>query len=295
MASLPTQSPLVESFFDPATFTVTHLLADPASGRAALIDPVLDYDPKSGRTATKSAQLVLDRVRERGLQVDWLLETHAHADHLSAAPWLKEQLGGHAKIAIGAGIGGVQQRFADILHAEDLSGDGREFDHLFQGGERFTVGGLQIEVLHTPGHTPACISYHLPAERIVFVGDTLFMPDYGTARADFPGGDARELYRSIQRLLALPTETQIYLCHDYPPAHRGPQWLTTVAEQRKFNLHVHEGVDEEAYVAMRTARDQTLAAPVLIWPSLQVNLRAGHLPPPESNGRIYLKTPLNVL
>lgn len=294
MASTLTQSPLVESFFDPATFTVTHLLADPASGRAAIIDPVLDYDPKSGRTSTHSAQAVLNRVRERGLQVDWLLETHAHADHLSAAPWLKEQLGS-GRIAIGAGIGGVQQRFADILHAEDLSGNGGEFDHLFQGGERFTVGSLAVEVLHTPGHTPACVSYHLPEPQIVFVGDTLFMPDYGTARADFPGGDARELYRSIQRLLALPADTQIYLCHDYPPAHRGPQWLTTVAEQRKFNLHVHEGVDEEAYVAMRTVRDKTLSAPVLIWPSLQVNLRAGHLPPAESNGRIYLKTPLNVL
>lgn len=285
---------LVESFFDPATFTVTHLLADLGQGRAAIIDPVLDYDPKSGRTSTRSAEAVLARVRERGLQVDWLLETHAHADHLSAAPWLQQQLG-QGRIAIGAGIGGVQQRFADILHAEDLSGEGREFDTLFQDGERFQVGSLQVEVMHTPGHTPACISYHLPEQKIVFVGDTLFMPDYGTARADFPGGDARTLYRSIQRLLALPPDTQIYLCHDYPPAHRGPQWQSTVAEQRQLNLHVHEGIDEQTFVALREARDKTLSAPVLIWPSLQVNLRAGHLPPPESNGRIYLKTPLNVL
>ncbi len=294
MASADSKN-LVESFFDPATFTVTHLLVDPGTGRAAIIDPVLDYDPKSGRTSTKSAEIVLARVRERGLQVDWLLETHAHADHLSAAPWLKEQLGGNALIAIGDGIGGVQRRFADILHAEDISGDGREFDKLFHDGDRFAIGGLQVEVLHTPGHTPACISYHLPEQHIVFVGDTLFMPDYGTARADFPGGDARTLYRSIQRLLALPAETQIYLCHDYPPAHRGPEWLTTVAEQRKLNLHVHEGIDEETFVQLRTSRDKTLAAPVLIWPSLQVNLRAGHLPPAESNGRIYLKTPLNAI
>jgi glyoxylase-like metal-dependent hydrolase (beta-lactamase superfamily II) len=291
---MSSQTALVESFFDPATFTVTHLLADPATGRAAIVDPVLDYDPKSGRTSTGSAEAVLARVRERGLQVEWLLETHAHADHLSAAPWLKAQLGG-GRIAIGAGIGEVQQRFADILHAEDLSGDGREFDTLFRDGDRFRIGALEVEVLHTPGHTPACISYHLPGARIAFVGDTLFMPDYGTARADFPGGDARQLYRSIQRLLALPPETELYLCHDYPPAHRGPQWRSSVAEQRKFNLHCHEGVDEEAYVALRTARDKTLSAPVLIWPSLQVNLRAGHLPPPESNGRVYLKTPLNVL
>lgn len=294
MAS-PDPKSLVESFFDPATFTVTHLLADPQTGRAAIIDPVLDYDPKSGRTSTKSAEAVLARVRERGLQVDWLLETHAHADHLSAAPWMKAQLGGQALIAIGDGIGGVQQRFADILHAEDLSGDGREFDRLFHDGDRFAIGELQVEVLHTPGHTPACVSYHLAAEQLVFVGDTLFMPDYGTARADFPGGDARTLYRSIQRLLALPGDTQIYLCHDYPPAHRGPEWRTTVAEQRQLNLHVHEGIDEETFVQLRSSRDKTLAAPVLIWPSLQVNLRAGHLPPPESNGRIYLKTPLNVL
>ena len=293
MAS-PDSNPLVESFFDPATFTVTHLLADPASGRAAIIDPVLDYDPKSGRSATKSADAVLARVRERGLQVDWLLETHAHADHLSAAPYLQQQLG-QGRIAIGAGIGGVQQRFADLLHAPDLSGHGREFDALFDDGARFRVGTLDVEVLHTPGHTPACVSYHLPQQRIAFIGDTLFMPDYGSARADFPGGDARTLYRSIQRLLALPPETTLYLCHDYPPAHRGPEWQSTVAEQRQLNLHVHEGIDEQTFVALRSARDKTLAAPQLLWPSLQVNLRAGHLPPPESNGRIYLKTPLNAI
>lgn len=285
--------PLVESFFDPATFTVTHLLACPQTGRAAVIDPVLDYDPKSGRSATKSAQAVLERIRARGLQVDWLLETHAHADHLSAAPWLQQQLGG--VIAIGAGIGTVQRHFADLLHAEDLSGEGREFDRLFHDGERFRVGAMEVEVLHTPGHTPACISYHLATEQIAFIGDTLFMPDYGTARADFPGGDAHQLYRSIQRLLALPPQTTLYLCHDYPPAHRGPQWASTVAEQRLLNLHCHEGISEAAFVQLRTARDKTLSAPQLLWPSLQVNLRAGHLPPAESNGRIYLKTPLNAI
>jgi glyoxylase-like metal-dependent hydrolase (beta-lactamase superfamily II) len=283
--------PHIESFFDPATFTVSHVLACPVTRRAALIDPVLDYDPKSGRTATHSAEKLLAVVQSQGLQVDWLLETHAHADHLSAAPWLQQRVGG--RIGIGAGIGGVQQRFARLLDAPDLSGSGQEFDQLFAGGEHFQLGELDIEVMATPGHTPACVSYRVGQH--VFVGDTLFMPDYGSARADFPGGNARELYRSIQKLLALPPDTQLHLCHDYPPASRAPAWTCTVAEQRAHNVQVHEGVDEASYVAMREARDATLAAPVLLWPSLQVNLRAGHFPPANSEGLVHLKTPINVL
>jgi len=283
--------PHIESFFDPATFTVSHVLACPVTRRAALIDPVLDYDPKSGRTATHSAEKLLAVVQAQGLQVEWLLETHAHADHLSAAPWLQQRVGG--RIGIGAGIGGVQQRFARLLDAPDLSGSGQEFDQLFADGEHFQLGELDIEVMATPGHTPACVSYRVGQH--VFVGDTLFMPDYGSARADFPGGNARELYRSIQKLLALPPDTQLHLCHDYPPASRAPAWTCTVAEQRAHNVQVHEGVDEASYVAMREARDATLAAPVLLWPSLQVNLRAGHFPPANSEGLVHLKTPINVL
>ncbi|MFN7693379.1 MAG: MBL fold metallo-hydrolase [Burkholderiales bacterium] len=283
--------PHIESFFDPATFTVSHVLACPVTRRAALIDPVLDYDPKSGRTATHNAEKLLAVVQAQGLQVEWLLETHAHADHLSAAPWLQQRVGG--RIGIGAGIGGVQQRFARLLDAPDLSGSGQEFDQLFADGEHFQLGELDIEVMATPGHTPACVSYRVGQH--VFVGDTLFMPDYGSARADFPGGNARELYRSIQKLLALPPDTQLHLCHDYPPASRAPAWTCTVAEQRAHNVQVHEGVDEASYVAMREARDATLAAPVLLWPSLQVNLRAGHFPPANSEGLVHLKTPINVL
>jgi glyoxylase-like metal-dependent hydrolase (beta-lactamase superfamily II) len=283
--------PHIESFFDPATFTVSHVLVCPVTRRAALIDPVLDYDPKSGRTSTHSAEKLLAVVQAQGLTVDWLLETHAHADHLSSALWLQQQLGG--RIGIGAGIGGVQQRFARLLDAPDLSGSGQEFDHLFVDGEHFSLGELDIEVLATPGHTPACVSFRVGQH--VFVGDTLFMPDYGSARADFPGGDARQLYRSIQKLLALPLDTQLHLCHDYPPATRAPAWTCTVAEQRAHNVQVHEGVDEASYVAMREARDATLSAPVLLWPSLQVNLRAGHFPPANSDGLVHLKTPINVL
>ncbi len=283
--------PHIESFFDPATSTVSHLLACPVTRRAALIDPVLDYDPKSGRTSTQSAEKLLAAVQAQGLTVDWLLETHAHADHLSSAPWLQQRLGG--RIGIGAGIGGVQQRFARLLDAPDLSGSGQEFNHLFVDGEHFSLGELNIEVLATPGHTPACVSFRVGQH--VFVGDTLFMPDYGSARADFPGGDARELYRSIQKLLALPPDTQLHLCHDYPPSTRAPAWTSTVAEQRAHNVQVHEGVDEASYVAMREARDATLSAPVLLWPSLQVNLRAGHFPPANGEGLVHLKTPINVL
>lgn len=290
MSTLVSQ-PHIESFFDPATATVTHLLGCPVTRRAAVIDPVLDYDPKSGRTATHSAQVVLDAIERGGWQVDWLLETHAHADHLSGAPWLQQRVGG--RIGIGDDIGGVQRHFAPLLGMNDVSGEGREFDHLFHDGDTFQVGELTLSVMHTPGHTPACISYHLPGH--VFVGDTLFMPDYGSARCDFPGGDAHQLYRSSRRLFALPPETQMHLCHDYPPAGRAPAWTCTVADQRAHNIHLHDGVSEAEFVALRSARDATLGAPVLLWPSLQVNLRAGHLPPPEANGQRYMKTPIDAL
>ena len=289
--STPVSQPHIESFFDPATATVTHLLGCPITRRAAVIDPVLDYDPKSGRTATHSAQVVLDAIQRGGWQVDWLLETHAHADHLSGAPWLQERVGG--RIGIGDDIGGVQRHFAPLLGMNDVSGEGREFDHLFHDGDTFQVGELTLSVMHTPGHTPACVSYHLPGH--VFVGDTLFMPDYGSARCDFPGGNAHQLYQSSRRLFALPPETQMHLCHDYPPAGRAPAWTCTVADQRARNIHLHDGVSEAEFVALRSARDATLGAPVLLWPSLQVNLRAGHLPPPEANGQRYMKTPLDAL
>lgn len=288
-----TPAPLLESFYDPATCTVSHLLACPRTRRAAVIDPVLDYQAAAGRIRTHSAERLVERVQALGLQVDWLLETHAHADHLSAAYHLQQRLGG--RIGIGAGIAGLQRHFGPLLNATDLSGSGQEFDTLFAEGDVVPVGELNLQVLHTPGHTPACLSYYLPgAPGCVFVGDTLFMPDYGSARADFPGGDAQQLYRSIQRLLALPPDTRLLLCHDYPPGERAPAFSTSVAAQRAANVHVHEGVDEAAFVAMRQARDAGLAVPALLWPSLQVNLRAGRLPPPEANGIAYLKTPLNL-
>jgi glyoxylase-like metal-dependent hydrolase (beta-lactamase superfamily II) len=284
-------NPQVHGIFDPATWTVTYVVYEKPGSACAIIDSVLDYDPKSGRTSHKSADKVIEFVKANNLKVEWIMETHAHADHLSAAPWLQQRVGG--RIGIGAGIGGVQQRFARLLDAPDLSGSGQEFDQLFAGGEHFQLGELDIEVMATPGHTPACVSYRVGQH--VFVGDTLFMPDYGSARADFPGGNARELYRSIQKLLALPPDTQLHLCHDYPPASRAPAWTCTVAEQRAHNVQVHEGVDEASYVAMREARDATLAAPVLLWPSLQVNLRAGRFPPANSEGLVHLKTPINAL
>lgn len=283
--------PRIQSFFDPDTWTVTHVVSCPVTRKAAVIDSVLDYDPKSGRTSTHSAQKVLDHVQSNGLTVDWLLETHAHADHLSAAPWLKERLGG--RIGIGEHIRTVQKVFSGIFNAKDINADGRQFDHLFRDGETFQVGEIEFRVMHTPGHTPACLAY--VTEGHAFVGDTLFMPDYGTARCDFPGGDAATLYRSIRRLLSLPGDTQLHMCHDYQPGGREPRWVTTVAEQRASNIHVHDGVTEAEFVAMRTARDKTLAMPVLILPSVQVNARAGHFPPPEDNGVSYLKIPLNAL
>ena len=281
----------IRSFFDPATYTVTHVVSDPATKRAAIIDSVLDYDPKSGRTATRTADAVIAHVREAGLTVDWHLETHAHADHLSAAPYLKAQLGG--RIAIGEHIRDVQRVFKGLFNAADLRTDGGEFDHLFQDGETFAIGQLQARVLHTPGHTPACVSYVVG--RDAFVGDTLFMPDYGTARCDFPGGDARVLYQSIRKLLALGDDLRLHLCHDYMPGGREVRWETTAGEERQGNVHVREGVTEDEFVQMRTARDRTLDMPMLMLPAVQVNARAGRLPPAEDNGIAYLKIPLNAL
>jgi glyoxylase-like metal-dependent hydrolase (beta-lactamase superfamily II) len=288
-------TPLIRGFFDPATFTVTHVVADPATKRAAIVDPVLDYDAASGCTSTASADAVIAHVREQGYTVDWLLETHAHADHLSAAPYLKKQLGG--TVAIGAKIGAVQKVFRTLFHDDGIPTDGTPFERLFEDGERFSIGSLPVRVMHTPGHTPACVSYVVEGDAglDVFLGDTLFMPDYGSARCDFPGGNARELFASVRALLALPPDTRLHLCHDYPPAERAPAWVTTVAEQRAKNIHLHDGIDEESFVAMRTARDRTLRKPALLLPSIQVNVRAGELPAPEANGVRYLKIPLNAV
>lgn len=281
--------PRVHAQFDEATHTVSYVVWDPATRRAAIIDPVLDYDHRTGRVSHRSADDLLGFVADQGLSVDWVLETHAHADHLSAAPYLKEKTG--APIGIGARITEVQRTFAPVFGLDDVSGDGREFDRLFRDGETIAIGGLQVEVMHTPGHTPACVSYRIG--EAVFVGDTLFMPDYGTARADFPGGDARTLYRSIHRLLALPDATRLYLCHDYKaPGRDHFAWETTVGEEKTRNIHVGGGVDEASFVAMREARDATLAAPVLLLPSLQVNIRAGRLPDPDRDGRRFLRIPL---
>lgn len=281
--------PRVHAQFDEATHTVSYVVWDPATCRAAIIDPVLDYDHRTGRVSHRSADDLLGFVADQGLSVDWVLETHAHADHLSAAPYLKEKTG--APIGIGARITEVQRTFAPVFGLDDVSGDGREFDRLFRDGETIALGGLQVQVMHTPGHTPACVSYRIG--EAVFVGDTLFMPDYGTARADFPGGDARTLYRSIHRLLALPDATRLYLCHDYKaPGRDHFAWETTVGEEKTHNIHVGGGVDEASFVAMREARDSTLAAPVLLLPSLQVNIRAGRLPDPDRDGRRFLRIPL---
>lgn len=282
----------VQAFFDAATWTVTYVVYERAGGACAIVDPVLDYDPKSGRTATASAQRVADFVREHQLQVEWILETHAHADHLSAAPWLRQQLGG--RVAIGAQITTVQGVFKKVFNLEPgFRLDGSQFDHLFRDGEEFRVGALAGRALHVPGHTPADMAYRIGDA--VFVGDTLFMPDVGSARCDFPGGNARTLYRSMRRILDLPDETRLFMCHDYPPAGRRPQWETTVSAQRAGNIHARDGVNEEQFVQMREARDRTLDMPTLILPSVQVNIRAGELPPPEANGTSYLKIPLNAL
>ncbi len=279
----------IQAFFDEATFTVTYLVGDPGTRKAAVIDPVLDYDPASGKVSTGSIDAVLAAARAGGWIITHVLETHAHADHLSAAPRIKAATG--AKVGIGEHIGAVQGIFAKLFNAPDVSSTGAEFDLLFKDGECFKVGELEFEVLHTPGHTPACVSYK--QGDAVFIGDTLFMPDYGTARADFPGGDAATLYRSIQRILSLPGETRLYMCHDYKaPGRDNYAWETTVAEERASNVHVHEGVSEAEFVAMRQERDKGLAAPRLLLPSVQVNIRAGHLPLAEDNGTRYLKIPL---
>ncbi|CAN5901666.1 MBL fold metallo-hydrolase [soil metagenome] len=284
-------NPDIDAFFDEATFTVTYLMSDPATRRAAVVDPVRDYDPKSGKASTTSADRLLDRIQERGLAVDWILETHAHADHLTAAPYLSARTG--AKVVIGEHIREVQKIFKKVFNAADVSEDGREFDRLVRDGERLMLGSLEIEVLHLPGHTPADVAYRIGGT--VFVGDTLFMPDYGTARTDFPGGDAATLYRSIRRLLSLPGETRLFMCHDYKaPGRDHYAWETTVADQRAHNIHVHDGVAEGPFVALRQQRDAVLAAPVLLLPSVQVNIRAGNPPPPEANGVSYLKIPVRL-
>lgn len=285
-------APKVRAFFHEPTFTVSYLVWDPASKRGAIIDSALDFDPKSGRTGTHSAQAILDAAAQEGVSVDWLLETHAHADHLSAAPFLKQATG--APIVIGEHISAVQKVFKDVFNLAYVTADGRPFDKLVKDGETLKLGELEIEVLHTPGHTPACVTYRVADA--VFVGDTLFMPDYGTARADFPGGDARTLYRSIQKLLALPESTRVFLCHDYKaPGRDAYAWETTIGEERAKNVHLANGVTEDAFVAMREARDKTLDMPVLILPSIQVNIQAGELPPPEANGVRYLKLPIDAL
>ncbi|MGD9600920.1 MAG: MBL fold metallo-hydrolase [Gammaproteobacteria bacterium] len=282
----------VNAFFDKATSTFTYVVHDGDGGTAAIVDPVLDYDHKSGRTRTHSNDAVIAYVRAHNLKVAWILETHAHADHLTGADQLKQTLGG--KVGIGRRIDVVQNTFKGLFNLEpSLAVDGSQFDHLFVDGETFKVGTLQGKVFAVPGHTPACVAYLI--EDMLFVGDTIFMPDVGSARCDFPGGDARTLYASIRRLLELPPGTRIMVCHDYPPAGREPRYETSVAEERAHNIHLHDGISEEAFVQMRTARDKTLDMPLLIIPSIQVNIRAGRMPPPESNGKSYLKIPIDAL
>jgi glyoxylase-like metal-dependent hydrolase (beta-lactamase superfamily II) len=283
---------MLKSYFDPATNTVTYLVWDPETRAAAIIDPVLDFDPNAGRLTTGSSDAVLADAAANRLRIDWILDTHAHADHLSGADYLRRLTG--AKLGIGAQITKVQKAFTPLFGATADSPDGHVFDMLLNEGDTLPLGTLEIRVLHTPGHTPACVTYLI--DDMAFVGDTLFMPDYGTARADFPGGDARALYRSIRKILALPPETRIFVGHDYLPKDRDTfVWETTVADERARNVHVHDGITEDAFVEMREARDKTLAAPRLILPSLQVNIRAGALPPAESDGKVYLKLPVNAL
>lgn len=285
--------PQIASFFDEPTNTASHIVRDPTAQRCAIIDSVLEYEAASGRTATAAADRVIAYVRESGLEVQWILETHVHADHLSAAPYIKERLGG--ALGIGEHIRTVQDIFGKVFNAgTEFQRDGSQFDHLFIDGERFAIGGLEAIALHTPGHTPGCMTYLVGDA--AFVGDTLFMPDYGTARADFPGGDARTLYRSAKRVLSLPDETRLFLCHDYKAAGRTEYvWETTVADERRGNVHIHDGVGEDEFVAMRTARDAQLSMPKLILPSVQINMRAGEFPPVETDGHSYLKIPLNKL
>jgi glyoxylase-like metal-dependent hydrolase (beta-lactamase superfamily II) len=291
--SSESQRPLVTAFFDEATNTVSYVVSDPATAHCAIIDSVLDYDAASGRTSKASADAIIAHVRSNALTVDWLLETHVHADHLSAAPYLAQQLGGD--LAIGENITVVQGVFGKLFNAgSEFARDGSQFQHLFKDGEQFQVGSITAQAIHTPGHTPACMTYVIGDA--AFVGDTLFMPDYGTARCDFPGGDARTLYRSINKIFALPPQTRMFMCHDYrPPGRTEYRWETTVAEQRDHNVHVGHGIDEDSFVQLREQRDRQLAMPKLILPSVQVNMRAGNMPPPEENGQRYLKIPLDVL
>ncbi len=285
----------VEGFFDASTNTVSYLVLDEATNHCALIDSVLDYDHKSGRTATTSADQLIARVAELDAKVDWILETHVHADHLTAAPYLKGKLGG--KIGIGSQISTVQEEFGTLFNTgDDMARDGSQFDHLFVNDESFAIGTLQCYALHTPGHTPACMTYVISdgRETAAFVGDTLFMPDYGTARCDFPGGNARTLFQSIKKVLSLPASTLLYMCHDYQPGGREVQFISTVADQRDHNVHVRVGISEEEFVAMRIKRDASMEMPTLILPSVQVNMRAGRFPEPETNGTRYLKIPLNI-
>jgi len=281
--------PDVSAFFDAATFTITYIVADPSSGRAAVIDPVLDFDPASGRTSTKSADDVIAAIEGKNLEIDWILETHVHADHLSGAPYIREKLGG--KTAIGTNVATVQETFRNVFNLKDLATDGSQFDHLFADSESFAVGSVAGRIIATPGHTPACITYVIGDA--AFVGDTLFMPDFGT---DFPGGDAAQLYDSIQKILSLPDETRLFMCHDYKaPGRDVYAWETTVAEQRANNIHISDSVSRDAFIEMREGRDSQLGMPKLILPSLQVNLRAGRLPEPEDNDIRYLKIPLDAV
>ena len=282
----------IRAFFDPATWTMSYVVYDEQGGFCAIIDPVLDYDPKSGRTKTVSADKLIDFVRENRLTVEWLLETHAHADHLSAAAYLQDKVGG--KTAIGESIALVQGSFKKLFNlGPEFVADGLHFDHRITDGEVLRVGKITLKAISVPGHTPADMAYQL--DDTVFVGDTLFMPDVGTARADFPGGDAHQLYHSIQKILSLPPQTRLFMCHDYPPSNRSPQWESTVLEEKMYNIHIKDGVTEDAFVAMRTKRDATLEMPVLMLPSVQVNIRAGRFPDPESNGVSYLKIPINAI
>ena len=285
-------APHVKAFFDPTTCTISYVVFDAPNGSCAIIDPVLDYNPKSSRTNTQSANKLIEFIHQQQLSVEWIIETHAHADHLSSADYLKNQLGG--KTAIGYRIPIVQQTFKEIFNlAEEFIPDGRQFDHLFTDNELFQVGKLTAKAISLSGHTPADMAYQF--EDVIFVGDTLFMPDLGTARADFPGGDAHQLFRSIQKLLSFPPETRLLMCHDYPPASRSAAWESAVAQQRAYNIHVQDGNCEDEFVTMRNKRDATLEMPTLLLPSLQVNIRAGKLPPAEKNGIAYFKIPINLI
>ena len=287
------QKPDVKAFFDPDTFTVSYVVSDPASKQCAIVDSVLDYNPNAGTTDTSSADQIIDYVKQQGLTVQWLLETHVHADHLSAAPYLQDKVGG--RLAIGSHIRTVQDTFGKVFNAgSEFQRDGSQFNQLFDDGDVFKVGEIEARAMHTPGHTPACMTYLIGDA--AFVGDTLFMPDYGTARCDFPGGDARVLYQSVQKIFALADDTRMFLCHDYLPSGRQDYvWETTVGAQKRENIHIHQGISEDQFVAMRTSRDAELDMPRLILPSVQVNMRAGHMPPAEDNGIQYLKIPVNVL